>query len=355
MAPMIPLGVHPIMRLPPAGLEQNAKQSELPLFWPLPRTQPMVAPEAGAQPLVLKGTTLTPMGRAILTNSAGEPVGLGPRMYVDFSGRMATHPDDRLPPAADPNDMQLNPINGAPNLGIGLQPLWPLWFTRPDIPGNYATTQSNAYEAQVRPGVFYDTGAFSNGGTTTFSVPTIALDGTAAAHHRGEVHFFSPTAASTGNAVVASRFQYDSQTASLLSFGPGQAYVDAFVVNNDHVVARSLFARTLSANEQHDFLVGVAETIFGNLSIMPLQLSTGGLPVGRHPGRSIPTRARFLTEQPNFATPAFGATANTRPRLISSNKPATISMPERTPSSVAFQHLAVDSDTQDLTASTLFK
>jgi hypothetical protein len=129
--------------------------------------------------LTFQGVTL---GRYAVT-------GMGVRLYADDTGRLYNLPLDQLPPAADPNDFHADPLHAPPGLSMGAQSRLLHFLTAPTCAAYSDRMPRISYGLQMRPGVFYDTGAFV-GGTTAFRPGKIALDGSTDVHKRGRFYFY---------------------------------------------------------------------------------------------------------------------------------------------------------------------
>lgn len=114
--------------------------------------------------------------------------GLDATLFYDFQSRQYRLPPDELPPAAAPNDLRANPLVSDPGLSVASQ-MRALQFLALPLGTSYAEgLPTTSYALQVRPGVYYDTGAFESS-PTRFLPGNIALDKTDAARTRGNIVF----------------------------------------------------------------------------------------------------------------------------------------------------------------------
>jgi hypothetical protein len=225
---------------------------------------------------IYKGVALYPYGAvaAYSLDSDDRSAGDAGSFYVDDTGRGYRGPDDRLPPAADPNDFQSNALIAPPSLGYGEQPRLALLFFKPDYAETDPEFPTIAYGLQLRPGVFYDTGAFEDE-SSVFFPGAIALDGSDDALQRGEVNFNEfPEMLQA----LPFRTQGDVQFREMGFLEQTQIYVDAMHQADNSYRARSVFGHSAIGNA--DVLVGRAETAFGDLGSAPSLIANGAVPIG---------------------------------------------------------------------------
>ncbi len=194
----------------------------------------------------------------------------------DASGNRFIYHDDLLPHPVDSNDLQVQPLLDKSSLGPAYRP-------QLGVLGPRAKTAAPASDSfflrlglQARPGVFYDTGYA--GGGQTFNPRNIAVDGSAAAHQRGQITF---SQFNDGLRNLPLRMQLDTQTLNLLGLDSGraQAYLDLYTLDNGDVTARNVYANFVS-NQENGFLIGKAETAFGDMGSVAVSTPTFTLPVG---------------------------------------------------------------------------
>jgi hypothetical protein len=263
------------MLLPTAAMPADISRDEAPT--PSPTVVESVVPlpeidEAVAPPeVVFRGTALWPMFPALSTPAARPVVGA---LFADDMGRLYRLPEDQLPPAADPNDFQANPVYAPPNLGVGMQPLILTALVQPAIGTYDSKLPTMGYGLQVRPGVYYDTGAFE-GTQTVFRPGRIALDRSPEARERGRIFFHNLP--DTLQAIPA-RLQAAADFSEILGIDHAQLYVDGIHSEDNDLSGRSAFARTYFGDT--GALLGKAETVFGDLGSAPMLVAHGGLPIG---------------------------------------------------------------------------
>ncbi len=218
-------------------------------------TPEQVLPENPAAQFYYKGQTLWPSSE--------------PEVFLNAEGIGITQQEDLLPPPSDPGDLQTSIFLNTASLGQTMRPSVNLFGLKTDD----STTPGFRFGFQARPGVFYDTGFVSSG--VLFDPRTIAIDGTPDAHKRGQVFFFD-----TNNKFesVPLRFQADSQILKFGDFGKLQGYIDLFHSSHNDVRIRHLYGRVVSS-EQFDLGFGKTETLFGDLSSVPVVIN-GVVPIG---------------------------------------------------------------------------
>ncbi|QEG01724.1 hypothetical protein Mal15_58030 [Stieleria maiorica] len=198
----------------------------------------------------------------------------GTTLFYDSDSREYRLPLDELPPSADPNDFHANPLVSDPGLSVAAQSRL-LQFLALPIGTQYANAlPTTSYALQVRPGVYYDTGAFEST-PNRFFPGNIALDNTAAARKRGNA-VFNDLEDSLQNIPV--RAQLNNTFKGLFASDLLQAYADFFYAGRGDLRGRSYFARGYSGD--FGFLIGKAETAFGDLGSAPMLVSHGAVPVG---------------------------------------------------------------------------
>lgn len=201
----------------------------------------------------------------------------GTTLFSDEQGRKYRLPPDELPPAADPSDFHANPLVSAPGLSVASQSRILQFLARP-LGAQYAESlPETSYAIQVRPGVYYDTGAFES--TPTRFVPgSIALDGSAEARRRGNIVFSDFTSFGDDLRSIPIRAQLNNTFEGLMGTDVLQAYVDAFFPGTGQFAGRSYFARAFTGD--YGLLIGKAETAFGDLGSAPMLVANGSLPIG---------------------------------------------------------------------------
>lgn len=198
---------------------------------------------------------------------------MGVLFYVDHTGRVYSLPTDQLPPAADPNDFHVNPLHAPPSLSIAAQSRILHLLTAPTDAAYLDAMPRISYGLQMRPGIFYDTGAFE-GGSTAFRPGKIALDGSTDAHNRGRM-FFNELENELQS--MPARMQFNGAF-GFWGIDLGQAYVDVLHLQDNQLRGRSAYIRSYAGND--GLLIGKAETAFGDLGSSPMLIATGGLPIG---------------------------------------------------------------------------
>nr|AXL06668.1 porin [uncultured bacterium] len=213
--------------------------------------------------LFFQNTTLTP----------AYETALGVFLYRDETGRYYNAGTDQLPPAADPNDFHANPLHAPPALSMAAQSRLLHFLVAPTGAAYDSSAPRLSYGLQIRPGVFYDTGAFEDE-SIRFRPGRIALDGTDDAHRRGRIYF---NELENSLQSLPARLQFN---ASFAFFGidAAQAYVDAIHSTDNSLRGRSAFIRSYAGDT--GVLLGKAESAFGDLSSAPMLITTGGLPIG---------------------------------------------------------------------------
>ncbi len=201
-------------------------------------------------------------------------------IVADASGNRFVYHDDLLPHPVDSNDLQVQPLLDKSSLGPAYRP-------QLGVLGPRAMTTAPASDSfflrlglQARPGIFYDTGYA--GGTQTFNPRNIAVDGSDEAHQRGQITF-SQFNGELQNLPL--RMQLDTQTLNLLGldFGRAQAYLDLYTLDNGDVTFRNVYANFVSNQEsgfESGFLIGKAETAFGDMGSVAVSTPTFTVPVG---------------------------------------------------------------------------
>lgn len=199
------------------------------------------------------------------------------RLRFDATGRSFAFAPDLLPPASDPNDIQFYPLTRSSSLSTAVEPVF--FSTRARGVAADETTPLFQFGIQARPGIYYDTGAFEDGASQTVLNPAqIALDGSPAAHRRGQISFSKFDDFGEVGDLVPLRLQAGTQLLDMLGLGQGQAYIDAPLFGGEELQIRTLVFR-LERQEQ-GWLAGKAETLFGDLGSSPVLLETGALPIG---------------------------------------------------------------------------
>jgi hypothetical protein len=199
---------------------------------------------------------------------------MGVRLYSDQTTRVYSLPPSQLPPAADPNDFHVNPLHAPPALSVAAQSRLLHFLTTPTGAAFDENGPRLSYGLQMRPGVFYDTGAFEDG-STDFRPGTIALDGTADARRRGRIHFHE---LEHNLQALPARLQLNAAFDQVSGIDFAQAYVDGMHASDNTLRGRSVFVRAYAGD--HGLLVGKAETAFGDLGSSPMLIANGALPIG---------------------------------------------------------------------------
>lgn len=199
---------------------------------------------------------------------------MGVTLYEDETSRLYVYPVDQLPIAADPNDFHSNPLHAAPAIGVAAQSRLLHFFTAPACAAYDEWQPPIAYGLQMRPGVFYDTGAFENE-STMFRPGRIALDGTPDARRRGRIVFHDMPSELKK---LPARLQLTTAFNGRNNFDVAQAYVDAMHLGDNKLRGRSAFVRAYAGDD--GLLLGKAETTFGDLGSAPMLIATGALPIG---------------------------------------------------------------------------
>jgi hypothetical protein len=199
------------------------------------------------------------------------------RLKFDATGRSFAGSPDLLPPASDPNDIQFYPLTRSSSLSTAAEPVF--FSTRARAVTADETTPLFQFGIQARPGIYYDTGAFEDGASQTVLNPAqIALDGSDAAHERGQISFSKFDDFGDAGNLVPLRLQAGTQLLDMLGLGQGQAYIDAPLFGGEELQIRTLVFRL--EREEQGWLAGKAETLFGDLGSSPILLETGALPIG---------------------------------------------------------------------------
>lgn len=206
----------------------------------------------------------------------------GRTKFYGYDGRRYSASSDSLPPAADPNDFSSNPLIAAPSLGVAAQSRYLQALLRPLGTPFAEALPDTAYALQVRPGVYYDTGAFDTT-VTRFLPGAIALDNSPAARKRGNTTF-----SNLGDDLteVPIRGQINNMFEGSAAGDFMQVYLDSYFPGQGSISARSYFARAYSG--ETGFLFGKAETAFGDLGSSPVIVNPLALPIGA-PGNVHPT------------------------------------------------------------------
>jgi hypothetical protein len=230
-------------------------------IWPTPDPE-CTLPCRGA--LSHQGVTLWPYSETRM----------GATLYTDETGRLFNLSLDQLPPAADPNDFHVNPLHTPPGLNLAAQSRLLHLLVAPTCASYSDSMPTISYGLEMRPGFFYDTGAFESE-KTDFRPGKIALDGSTDAHRRGRFYFYElPDNLQS----LPARMQFNAAFAEFLNADFAQAYVDMMHIGDNTLRGRSAFIRAYAGDD--GLLLGKAETAFGDLGSSPMLVATGALPIG---------------------------------------------------------------------------